>query len=71
MGNAATEDFEGIWHGDKYDDFRRQLITKGRVADMCRNCTEGLKSYYIPLEKLEKFAEGEIPPVPEENKHKE
>ncbi|RQV94756.1 radical SAM protein [bacterium] len=70
MGNAVTDGFDSIWHGVKYQAFRRQLITKGRMEEMCRNCTEGLRSYYIPLNKLEKFAEAEIPPVPEENKPK-
>ena len=57
MGNALTQDFAEIWHSASYNDFRRELITKGRVKEMCRNCTEGLKSYYIPLDKLERFAE--------------
>ena len=57
MGNALTQDFGEIWHSHLYHDFRRELITKGRVKEMCRNCTEGLKSYYIPLEKLERFEE--------------
>jgi hypothetical protein len=57
MGNALKQDFAEIWHSPMYDDFRRELITKGRVKEMCRNCTEGLKSYYIPLDKLERFAE--------------
>jgi radical SAM protein with 4Fe4S-binding SPASM domain len=68
MGNAIKEDFGEIWHNEKYNLFRRQLIVKGRKAAMCRNCTEGLKSYYIPLNKLERFAGMEIPPVPEENR---
>ncbi len=67
MGNALTQDFRDIWHGEKYNAFRTQLIKYGRVEEMCRNCTEGLKSYYIPLDKLEALAPPEIPPVPPEN----
>jgi len=67
MGNALTQDFREIWHGEKYNAFRTKLITQGRVEEMCRNCTEGLKSYYIPLDKLEALAPPEIPPVPPEN----
>ncbi len=43
------------------------LITAAHVEEMCRNCTEGLKSYYIPLSELEAMAPSEIPPVPPEN----
>jgi hypothetical protein len=60
MGNALKQDFAEIWHSPMYDDFRRELITKGRIKEMCRNCTEGLKSYYIPLDKLERFAENPV-----------
>jgi radical SAM protein with 4Fe4S-binding SPASM domain len=70
MGNAVNEDFGQIWHNEKYNSFRQQLISSGRVEAICRNCTEGLKSYYVPLNKLEKFAETEIPPIPEENRPK-
>jgi radical SAM protein with 4Fe4S-binding SPASM domain len=70
MGNVVTEEFREIWHNKKYNSLRGQLLIKGRGAAMCRNCTEGLRSYYIPLNKLERFAEAEIPPVPEENKPK-
>lgn len=67
MGNALTQDFRDIWHGERYNAFRTKLITKGRVEEMCRNCTEGLKSYYVPLDELEAMAPPEIPPVPPEN----
>jgi radical SAM protein with 4Fe4S-binding SPASM domain len=63
MGNALKQDFGEIWHAPLYNEFRLELITKGRVKEMCRNCTEGLKSYYVPLEKLEQFADDR--PVPE------
>ncbi len=67
MGNALKQDFREIWHGEPYNRFRTQLIRRGRVEEMCRNCTEGLKSYYIPLSELEAMAPSEIPPVPPEN----
>lgn len=67
MGNALSQDFKTIWHGEKYNSFRTKLIRHGRVEEMCRNCTEGLKSYYIPLSKLEALAPPDIPPVPPEN----
>lgn len=67
MGNALSQDFKTIWHGEKYNSFRTKLIRQGRIEEMCRNCTEGLKSYYIPLSKLEALAPPDIPPVPPEN----
>jgi radical SAM protein with 4Fe4S-binding SPASM domain len=56
LGNALTEDFGDIWRGAAYNTVRATLIRKGRVSEMCRNCTEGLKSYYVPLTKLERAA---------------
>ena len=53
LGNALMEDFGEIWTGAAYNKFREALITEGRILDMCQNCTEGLKSYYVPLRKLE------------------
>ncbi|MBI5058985.1 SPASM domain-containing protein [candidate division KSB1 bacterium] len=58
MGNALHQDFREIWHSQLYNDLRTTLIREGRVKEMCQNCTEGLKSYYVPLTKLEKLAEG-------------
>lgn len=55
MGNALTQDFGAIWHSQPYNNFRRTLIRRGRAADMCRNCTEGLSSYYLKLKRLERL----------------
>lgn len=52
MGNALTEDFGKIWRSKRYQEFRRKLIRRGRIEEMCLNCTEGLKSYYLPLKRL-------------------
>lgn len=57
MGNAITEDFKSIWHSPAYQQLRTTLIRDGRIKEMCANCTEGLKSYYIPLNKLEQMIE--------------
>jgi radical SAM protein with 4Fe4S-binding SPASM domain len=54
MGNALTQDFCEIWHCEQYNRFRMTLIRKGRAEEMCQNCTEGLKSFYVPLGKLER-----------------
>lgn len=39
MGNALTQDFAEIWHSQAYNNIRRELITKGRMKEICRNCT--------------------------------
>jgi radical SAM protein with 4Fe4S-binding SPASM domain len=57
MGNALTQDFKTIWHSAAYQELRTTLIREGRIKEMCANCTEGLKSYYIPLETLERLVE--------------
>jgi radical SAM protein with 4Fe4S-binding SPASM domain len=54
FGNALTQDFAAIWHGEAYNSFRKVLLTHGREYEMCRNCTEGLKSYYWKLERVER-----------------
>jgi radical SAM protein with 4Fe4S-binding SPASM domain len=56
MGNVLTEDFGKIWRGAAYNRFRKTLLRNGRVAEMCRNCTEGLKSYYLPLKRIENIS---------------
>ncbi len=67
MGNALTDDFGKIWHAPLYNEFRRELITKGRGREMCKNCTEGLKSYYVSLDKLERFEENRKSKIEDRN----
>lgn len=41
LGNLNEATFEQIWHGNLYQDFRKE-IKKGRdQIDICKNCTEG------------------------------
>jgi len=56
MGNALAEDFGAIWRGAAYQRFRTKLIRHGRLEEMCRNCTEGLKSCYLPLARMERVS---------------
>ena len=53
MGNALREDFRSIWRGRTYNALRTKLLREGRALEMCRNCTEGLKTFYLPLRKIE------------------
>ncbi len=47
MGNILQSSFSEIWHGERFRQFRQSLLTCGRVLDMCRNCTEGLETFYV------------------------
>ncbi len=37
MGNVLEEDFDAIWNGERYREFRRRMFT-GEYPDVCRNC---------------------------------
>lgn len=42
MGNLGECSFREIWRGEKYDIFRRNILSARRRIDICRNCTSGL-----------------------------
>ncbi|MBU1984109.1 SPASM domain-containing protein, partial [bacterium] len=56
LGNALAQDFGEIWRGKTYNRMRHMLLTQGRALDMCRNCTEGLSSYYLTLDLAERLS---------------
>lgn len=41
LGDLKEESFDRIWNGEKYNAFRRSLLTSRGQIEMCRNCTEG------------------------------
>ncbi|MCP4521946.1 MAG: radical SAM protein [Cytophagales bacterium] len=43
LGNTQEMGFREIWHGKKYDSFRKQLLKGRSQIEMCKNCTEGTK----------------------------
>jgi radical SAM protein with 4Fe4S-binding SPASM domain len=45
MGDLTKNSFEEIWKGAKYDSFRNTLFTARSSIEMCRNCTEGAKTF--------------------------
>ncbi|MCB9245277.1 MAG: SPASM domain-containing protein [Flavobacteriales bacterium] len=45
MGNIQSSDFESIWNGDKYRDFRDTLFRGRQNIDICMNCSEGVKVF--------------------------
>jgi len=48
MGNLLTQNFDDIWHGDPYREFRRQTMRR-RAFPICHNCTEGLSKLYVKV----------------------
>ena len=44
MGNINNQRFAEIWNGSKYQEFRANLFSNRSVIDMCKNCTEGMKT---------------------------
>jgi radical SAM protein with 4Fe4S-binding SPASM domain len=43
MGDLAQNSFEEVWHGKKYQEFRKTLFRSRREIEICKNCTEGTK----------------------------
>jgi len=43
MGSLQVQSFSDIWTGDKYHDFRNNLIQSRSTYEMCKNCTEGVQ----------------------------
>lgn len=43
LGNLKAENFEKLWNGEAYRQFRASLIQSRSKIDMCQNCTEGTK----------------------------
>ncbi len=47
LGNLIDEDFESLWRGENYQDFRQHLLNSRYDLDMCNDCTEGLKELFV------------------------
>lgn len=43
MGSLAEQDFNHIWQGSDYQNFRAALLQSRSEIDICRNCTEGTR----------------------------
>jgi radical SAM protein with 4Fe4S-binding SPASM domain len=43
--NADGRGFFEIWHGEAYRKFRQSIFSNRKGIDICRNCTEGMKSH--------------------------
>jgi radical SAM protein with 4Fe4S-binding SPASM domain len=43
FGDLKTESFKSIWHNERYNNFRKQIIKGRKHIDICANCSEGTK----------------------------
>jgi radical SAM protein with 4Fe4S-binding SPASM domain len=43
MGDMNNQSFSEIWHGEKYNSFRRMILKGRKNISMCTNCTSGLR----------------------------
>lgn len=43
FGNLSETNFEEVWRGHKYQNFRRAILKSRKEIDICTNCTEGTK----------------------------
>ncbi len=43
FGNVSETNFDEVWRGNKYQNFRRAILKSRKEIDICTNCTEGTK----------------------------
>jgi radical SAM protein with 4Fe4S-binding SPASM domain len=43
LGNATTIPFQTLWKSEKYQGFRKMILTGRKQVDICQNCSEGTK----------------------------
>ncbi len=43
MGKLKDQDFNTIWRGEAYQDFRKGVLSSRKEIDICTNCSEGTK----------------------------
>ena len=42
MGDLKKQSFQEIWRSQKYESFRKSILTSRGSIDICKNCSEGL-----------------------------
>ncbi|MCX7606431.1 MAG: SPASM domain-containing protein [Bacteroidia bacterium] len=45
FGSLKKTSFAAIWKGEKVERFRRQVFQRRESIDICRNCTEGIRTW--------------------------
>jgi radical SAM protein with 4Fe4S-binding SPASM domain len=43
MGDLNKESFNSIWKSEKYNGFRKKILTQRETIDICKNCSSGIK----------------------------
>jgi radical SAM protein with 4Fe4S-binding SPASM domain len=43
MGDLNRSSFREIWYGEKYNSFRKMILTNRKGVNICTNCTSGLR----------------------------
>lgn len=43
LGEIGNEDFQSLWKGPVYNNFRSTILTGRNQIDICKNCSEGAK----------------------------
>ncbi len=43
FGDLKKDSFKTIWHNERYNNFRKQIIKGRKHIDICANCSEGTK----------------------------
>lgn len=51
MGEVSQADFESIWRGKRYGQFRRRVLRDRSSTEICRNCSEGSPVWIQPGSK--------------------
>jgi radical SAM protein with 4Fe4S-binding SPASM domain len=45
MGSLKDETLSEIWKNERYNQFRKRILSDRREIDICNNCSEGMKVY--------------------------
>jgi len=45
MGSVKDETLSDIWKNEKYNQFRKKILSQRREIDICNNCSEGLRVF--------------------------
>jgi radical SAM protein with 4Fe4S-binding SPASM domain len=45
FGNLKESSFADVWFGEKYKEFRKNLLVSRSKIDICKNCSEGTKVF--------------------------
>ena len=43
LGDLKTNSFQEVWRSNKYNQFRKAVLTNRKQIEICKNCTEGLR----------------------------